>query len=141
MDYQLYENTDILLNENSNSKNSWSMESNGELFGWNPLKINQEADMKGVRKRKLSAERSPKQVDKDPLSLDVKKISKRENIRKGRYLHMVNFIFCSCYNVVNLLDNICNTSGIHSGALFYSTLHPKYTRYFLSNNILACNLS
>lgn len=60
------------------------MESNGELFGWNSLKINQEAEVKVVRKRKLSEERSPKQVDKDPLSLDVKKISKKENIRKGK---------------------------------------------------------
>lgn len=84
MDYQLYENSDILLNDNSNSKNSWSMESNGELFGWNPLKINQEAEVKGSRKRKLSAERSPKQVDKDPLTLDVKKIAKKDTGRKGK---------------------------------------------------------
>lgn len=62
------------------------MESNGELFGWNPLKINQEAEVKGARKRKLSTDRSPKQADKDPLSLDMKKISKREHTRKGKQL-------------------------------------------------------
>lgn len=61
------------------------MESNGELFGWNPLKISQEIDVKGSRKRKISREGSPKQVDKDPLSLDVKKITKRDNIRKGKF--------------------------------------------------------
>lgn len=90
MDYQLYENSDILLNDNSNSKNSWSMESNGELFGWNPLKINQETEVKGARKRKLSAERITKQVDKDPLSLDVKKMAKRDSIRKGEFLILHN---------------------------------------------------
>lgn len=61
------------------------MESNGELFGWNPLKINQEVEIKGAKKRKLSAERSTKQVDKDPLSLDVKKMAKRDNVRKGEF--------------------------------------------------------
>lgn len=60
------------------------MESNGEMFGWNPLKVNQEAEAKGARKRKMSEERSSKQNDKDPLSLDVRKIAKRENIRKGK---------------------------------------------------------
>lgn len=74
------------------------MESNGELFGWNPLKINQESEVKGARKRKLSEERSPKRVDKDPLSLDMKKIAKRENIRKGKFLNrsqdnLFNFLF------------------------------------------------
>lgn len=61
------------------------MESNSELFGWNSLKINQESQVKGTRKRKLSGERSPKPDDKDPLSLDMKKIAKRENTRKGKF--------------------------------------------------------
>ncbi|KAG5894830.1 hypothetical protein JTB14_033674 [Gonioctena quinquepunctata] len=93
MDYQLYENSDILLNENSDSsKNSWNipsecgMDNNGDIFGWNALKMD-EGDSKISRKRRLSLDAEERKTKngfklvKDPLSLEGK--GKKTNIHKG----------------------------------------------------------
>lgn len=65
------------------------MESNGEFFGWNQLKIDQE-DNKTSRKRKLSEERTQSsfKLQKDPLSLDEKKgiIQKKAAVQKGKIM-------------------------------------------------------
>ncbi|KAJ8924154.1 hypothetical protein NQ315_006938 [Exocentrus adspersus] len=97
MDYQLYENSDVLLNDNSDSKQSWSIPSdcsmdNNEYFGWNSLKIDEENEQgKATRKRKLSGnmeERKDKQngfkLAKDPLSIDDKPApAKKASGQKG----------------------------------------------------------
>lgn len=92
MEFKFYSNSDILLIE-SNSKDSWSnlpqvMDNDEELFGWNPLKIDEEG--KTVpRKRKLPVElseeqQSTKQLVRDPLSFDGKPdIVKKSQTGKG----------------------------------------------------------
>ncbi|XP_074037338.1 transcription factor CP2 like gemini isoform X1 [Leptinotarsa decemlineata] len=95
MDYRLYENSDILLNDNSDSsKNSWnipnecSMDNNGDIFGWNSLKID-EGEGKTSRKRRISFGEEERKVKggyklaKDPLSLDGKGAGKKSGGHKG----------------------------------------------------------
>ncbi|XP_057653357.1 transcription factor CP2-like protein 1 [Diorhabda carinulata] len=87
MDYQLYEHSDILLNENSeNSKKCWnlstecSMDNNSDLFGWNTLKIDEQDKIS--RKRRLSEELDQsknKQVPKETQDSNRKLILKKNN--------------------------------------------------------------
>ncbi|XP_028144852.2 transcription factor CP2-like protein 1 [Diabrotica virgifera virgifera] len=88
MDYQLYENSDILLNDNSNnSKNSWnlpsecSMDNNTDLFGWNTLKIEDQERI--LKKRRLSnggetEERKSKQMVKVQPQMSDQLTAKKE---------------------------------------------------------------
>lgn len=94
MDYPLYENSDVLLNENSNSKESWTILNdcsmdNNEYFGW---KIDEQNEREKVtRKRKLSGsleDRKTKQnsykLAKDPLSIEEKPVPvKKTSLQKG----------------------------------------------------------
>lgn len=92
MDYELYDNSNILLNgdNTNNSRSSWnipsdgSMDNNDEYFNWNPLKIDEEHVENGqvsrqARKRKLTAiEASSSKIKQnfknvqDPLAVDDK---------------------------------------------------------------------
>ena len=108
MDYELYDNSNILLNgENpNNSKNSWnipsdgSMDNNDEYFDWNPLKIDEDhvehgqvSNTRQSRKRKLpTIEASPSKIKQttayksvqDPLAVDEKQNQKKASVQSGR---------------------------------------------------------
>lgn len=90
MDYQLYENSDIMLNDNSdNSKNSWnlpgdcSMDNQNDLFGWTSIKIDEQD--KNLKKRRLSVEAEEsknKQMAKGPI-VNGKVVLKKNIIQRG----------------------------------------------------------
>lgn len=107
MEFKLYENSDVLITEDSlNTKNSWhfnsdnSMDNNDEYFGWNSLKIDEEkfdssSEKVEIRKRKLSPsteENKAKRInnyklDKDPLAIEEKSDHmKKASTEKGRCL-------------------------------------------------------
>jgi hypothetical protein len=94
MDYQLYDNSNILLNSDG------SMDNNDEYFDWNPLKINEDhaengqvSNVRQTRKRKLpSIEASPSKIKQapsykavqDPLAIDEKHNQKKAPAQNGR---------------------------------------------------------
>jgi hypothetical protein len=93
MDYQLYDNSNILLNSDG------SMDNNDEYFDWNPLKINEDhaengqvSNVRQTRKRKLpSIEASPSKIKQapsykavqDPLAIDEKHNQKKAPAQNG----------------------------------------------------------
>lgn len=103
MDYELYDETSVLLNESHSNtliKNPWNIESDGsmdnneEYFDWNPLKIDEEnhvenGHQRSHRKRKLPMIETNNAIkinksknfklDNDPLSAEEKKRAAPQN--------------------------------------------------------------
>ncbi|CAH1113968.1 unnamed protein product [Psylliodes chrysocephalus] len=135
MDYQLYENSDIMLNDNSdNSKNSWnlpgdcSMDNQNDLFGWTSIKIDEQD--KNLKKRRLSVEAEEsknKQMAKGPI-VNGKVVLKKNIIQRDA----VKMQHWQVEDYTDLNTDIENSLNLNTNDLVGNT-------YTVSGNILGIN--